>query len=209
MNYELCVPLHFYNNTAILKAMKRRATGLIMHLTSPKSSFPLQDGKHSRQIDQMSQNNRLVASTNKLSVSLLKRCGVDARSLVEIKRRHAQKRTSVSIFGLQVCKQTCYSVEQPPSLAVLIRRAFSAAARMPLVYIRSDVSAAAETHSQNYTRMYSFDDATTQIPAYFQKVLDTPITGKHNYSVLGTRYSVQSNFFSQQAKQYIYFLTDT
>ena len=30
-------------------------------------------------------------------------------------------------------------------------------ARMPLVYIRSDVSAAAETHSQNYTRMYSFD----------------------------------------------------
>ena len=61
---------------------------------------------------------------------------------------------------------------------------------MPLVYIRSDVSAAAETHSQNYTRMYSFDDATTQIPAYFQKVLDTPITGKHNYSVLGTRYSV-------------------
>ncbi|QSH97770.1 hypothetical protein DWB79_08435 [Treponema medium] len=46
---------------------------------------------------------------------------------------------------------------------------------MPLVYIRSDVSAAAETHSQNYTRMYSFDDATTQIPAYFQKVLDTRI----------------------------------
>ena len=94
MNYELCVPLHFYSNTAILKVMKRRATGLTMHLTSPKSSFPIQDGKHSRQIDQMSQNNRLVASTNKLSVSLL------------------------------------------------------------------------------------------------QKVLDTPITGKHNYSVLGTRYSV-------------------
>ena len=70
---------------------------------------------------------------------------------------------------------SCYSVEQPPSLAVLIRRAFSAAARMPLVYIRSDVSAAAETHSQNYTRMYSFDDATTQIPAYFQKVLDTRV----------------------------------
>ena len=196
--------MHFYNNTAILKAMKRRATGLIMHLTSPKSSFPLQDGKHSRQIDQMSQNNRLVASTNKLSVSLLKRCGVDARSLVEIKRRHAQKRTSVSIFGLQVCKQTCYSVEQPPSLAVLIRRAFSAAARMPLVYIRSDVSAAAETHSQNYTRMYSFDDATTQIPAYFQKVLDTPISGNTitRYSVLGTRYSVLGTRYSVLGTRY-------
>ena len=102
-------------------------------------------------------------------VNLLKIGGVDARSLVEIKRRHAQKRTSVSIFGLQVCKQTCYSVEQPPSLAVLIRRAFSAAARMPLVYIRSDVSAAAETHSQNYTRMYSFDDATTQMRRIFSK----------------------------------------
>ena len=99
-----------------------------------------------------------------LPINLLKICEADARSLAEIKRRHAQKRTSVSIFGLQVCKQTCYSVEQPPSLAVLIRRAFSAAARMPLVYIRSDVSAAAETHSQNYTRMYSFDDATTQTP---------------------------------------------
>ena len=43
------------------------------------------------------------------------------------------------------------------------------AARMPLVYIRSDVSAAAETHSQNYTRMYSFDDATTQMRRIFQK----------------------------------------
>ena len=41
---------------------------------------------------------------------------------------------------------------------------------MPLVYIRSDVSAAAETHSQNYTRMYSFDDATTQMRRIFQKV---------------------------------------
>ena len=45
------------------------------------------------------------------------------------------------------------------------------AARMPLVYIRSDVSAAAETHSQNYTRMYSFDDATTQMRRIFQKVI--------------------------------------
>ena len=43
------------------------------------------------------------------------------------------------------------------------------AARMPLVYIRSDVSAAAETHSQNYTRMYSFDDATTQMRRIFSK----------------------------------------
>ena len=40
---------------------------------------------------------------------------------------------------------------------------------MPLVYIRSDVSAAAETHSQNYTRMYSFDDATTQMRRIFSK----------------------------------------
>ena len=111
----------------------------------------------------------LTKAQNILSVSLLKICEADARSLAEIKRRHAQKRTSVSIFGLQVCKQTCYSVEQPPSLAVLIRRAFSAAARMPLVYIRSDVSAAAETHSQNYTRMYSFGDATTQICCIFAK----------------------------------------
>ena len=138
-HYRLFFLLHFYNNTAILKAMKRRATGLTMQLISPKSSFPLQDGKHSRQIDQMSQNNRLVASTNKLSVSLLKRCGVDARSLVEIKRRRI-----------------------------------------------------------GYTLSIYFDVATTQIPAYFQKVLDTPITGNTitRYSVLGTRYSVLGTRYS-------------
>ena len=33
---------------------------------------------------------------------------------------------------------------------------------MPLVLTRSDVSRERETRSQNYTRMYSFDDATTQ-----------------------------------------------
>ena len=129
-----------------------------------------------------------------LPINLLKICEADARSLAEIKRRHAQKRTSVSIFGLQVCKQTCYSVEQPPSLAVLIRRAFSAAARMPLVYIRSDVSAAAETHSQNYTRMYSFDDATTQMPAYFQKGLDMTLTG----GIIFTAHSSQLTAHSSQ-----------
>ena len=76
-------------------------------------------------------------------------------------------------------------------MAVLIRRAFSAAARMPLVYIRSDVSAAAETHSQNYTRMYSFDDATTQIPAYFQEVLDTRVID----STILTAHSSQLEYF--------------
>ena len=38
-HYRLFFLLHFYNNTAILKAMKRRATGLTMQLISPKSSF--------------------------------------------------------------------------------------------------------------------------------------------------------------------------
>ena len=80
-HYRLFFLLHFYNNTAILKAMKRRATGLTMQLISPKSSFPLQDGKHSRQIEQMPQNNKIAASTNKLSVSLLKiGCCVEPRT---------------------------------------------------------------------------------------------------------------------------------
>ena len=131
-HYRLFFLLHFYNNTAILKAMKRRATGLTMQLISLKSSFPIQDGKHSRQIEQMPQNNEIAASVNKLSVSLLKRCGVDARSLVEIKRRRI-----------------------------------------------------------GYTLSIYFDVATTQIPAYFQKVLDTPITGNTitRHSTLDTRHS--------------------
>ena len=84
------------------------------------------------------------AQTTAFKNSLLKIGGVDARSLVEIKRRRIGY--TLSIFS----------------------RGMDAAG-----YIRSDVSAVSETHSQNYTRMYSFDDATTQIPAYFQKVVDT------------------------------------
>ena len=84
------------------------------------------------------------AQTTAFKNSLLKIGGVDARSLVEIKRRRIGY--TLSIFS----------------------RGMDAAG-----YIRSDVSAVSETHSQNYTRMYSFDDATTQIPAYFQKILDT------------------------------------
>ena len=60
--------------------MQRRSTGLTMQLISPKSSFPIQDGKHSRQIEQMPQNNKIAASTNKLSVSLLQIDDADARS---------------------------------------------------------------------------------------------------------------------------------
>ena len=37
------------------------------------------------------------------SVSLLQRCGVDARSLAEIKRGHVPKYTSMYILGLRVC----------------------------------------------------------------------------------------------------------
>ena len=89
------------------------------------------------------------AQTTAFKNSLLKIGGVDARSLVEIKRRHAQKRTSVSIFGLQVCKQTCYCMEPPPSVAVLIRRGFSVAARMLLVIsvamFRGDAKLAAKS----------------------------------------------------------------
>ena len=86
------------------------------------------------------------AQTTAFKNSLLKIGGVDARSLVEIKRRRIGY--TLSIFS----------------------RGMDAAG-----YIRSDVSAVSETHSQNYTRMYSFDDATTQIPAYFQKVVDIKI----------------------------------
>ena len=89
-------------------------------------------------------NSLSKAQTTAFKNSLLKIGGVDARSLVEIKRRRIGY--TLSIFS----------------------RGMDAAG-----YIRSDVSAVSETHSQNYTRMYSFDDATTQIPAYFQKILDT------------------------------------
>ena len=87
-------------------------------------------------------NSLSKAQTTAFKNSLLKIGGVDARSLVEIKRRRIGY--TLSIFS----------------------RGMDAAG-----YIRSDVSAVSETHSQNYTRMYSFDDATTQIPAYFQKVV--------------------------------------
>ena len=107
------------------------------------------------------------AQTTAFKNSLLKIGGVDARSLVEIKRRRIGY--TLSIFS----------------------RGMDAAG-----YIRSDVSAVSETHSQNYTRMYSFDDATTQIPAYFQKVVDT-------HSFVGIIPQQLSNFsnFSNSATQ--------
>ena len=86
------------------------------------------------------------AQTTAFKNSLLKIGGVDTRSLVEIKRRRIGYTLSVFSRGMDAAG-----------------------------YIRSDVSAVSETHSQNYTRMYRFDDATTQIPAYFQKVLDIPV----------------------------------
>ena len=72
--------LHFHIGRVILLNMQRRSTGLTMQLISLKSSFPIQDGKHSRQIEQMPQNNEIAASVNKLSVSLLQIDDADARS---------------------------------------------------------------------------------------------------------------------------------
>ena len=109
-------------------------------------------------------NSLSKAQTTAFKNSLLKIGGVDARSLVEIKRRRIGY--TLSIFS----------------------RGMDAAG-----YIRSDVSAVSETHSQNYTRMYSFDDATTQIPAYFQKVVDT-------YSFVGIITQQLSNSATQQLK---------
>ena len=49
----------------------------------------------------MPQNNKIAASTNKLSVSLLQIDGVDARSLAEIKRKHATECTSYTFCGYE------------------------------------------------------------------------------------------------------------
>ena len=53
--------------------------------------------------------------------NLLQIDGVDARSLAEIKRRHAQECTSLHILGLPVCKQTGYCFEPRTSMSVLIQ----------------------------------------------------------------------------------------
>ena len=95
------------------------------------------------------------------SVSLLQRGGIDARSVQKTPAGTVNNVRPCTLFTDTFAMQTCYCIEPPPSVAVLIRRGlFAAAAWMPLALSSSDVSAPAETRHQNYTRKYTFDDAT-------------------------------------------------
>ena len=151
MNYELFFPLHFPAFASIIILMSSRYTAYPQYQPPLTKMHPL-------------------VPRHLLPINLLKICEADARSAQKTPAGTVNNIRPCTLFTYTFAMQTCYCIEPPPSVAVLIRRGlFAVAARMPLVYIRSDVSAAAETHSQNYTRMYSFGDATTQICCIFAK----------------------------------------
>ena len=81
--------------------------------------------------------------------------------------------------------RTRFGLEPPPSVAVLIRRGlFAAAAWMPLLSTRSDVSRLRETRSQNYTGMYSFDGRCV---VYLQKMITLLYYHYEHYSQTADR----------------------
>ena len=76
---------------------------------------------------------------NILSVSLLQIGGIDARSAQKTPAGTVNNIRPCTLFTYTFAMQTCYCIEPPPSVAVLIRRGlFAVAAWTPLVLTSSE-----------------------------------------------------------------------
>ena len=110
---------------------------------------------------------------------------VDTRRTAKKYRRHAKECISCTFFSCEFALRTRFGLEPAASVPLLIRRGlFAAAAWMPLVSTRSDVSRLRETRSQNYTRMYSFDG---RCAVYFKRTGGGGYNGPHNQTYRSVR----------------------
>ena len=121
------------------------------------------------------------------SVSLLQRCGVDARSLAEIKRRHVPKYTSMYILGLRVCNANSLLHRTTAVHGGIDTLSIFSSGTDAARIMQKRCFGTAETRCQKCTRMYAFGNATTQMPAYLQKGLDMIVSN----SIILTAYSLQ------------------
>ena len=82
---------------------------------------------------------QILLSGQQSTVSLLKRGGVDARSAQKTPAGTVNNIRPCTLFTYTFAMQTCYCIEPPPSVAVLIRRGlFAVAAWTPLVLTSSE-----------------------------------------------------------------------
>ena len=129
------------------------------------------------------------------SVSLLQRCGVDARSLAEIKRRHVPKYTSMYILGLRVCNANSLLHRTTAVHGGIDTLSIFSSGTDAARIMQKRCFGTAETRCQKCTRMYAFGNATTQMPAYLQKGLDMIVSN----SIILTAYSLQLTAYSSLA----------
>lgn len=90
------------------------------------------------------------------------------KARVKINRRHGTKCTSMYISYLRGCKANTLQARTTAVRAGSEMLRIFSSGKDAAGLNRSDVSASAETRYQKCTWMYTFDDATTQMPAYLQ-----------------------------------------
>ena len=129
------------------------------------------------------------------SVSLLQIGGADARNLVEIKRRHVPKYTSMYILGLRVCNANSLLHRTTAVHGGIDTLSIFSSGTDAARIMQKRCFGTAETRCQKCTRMYAFGNATTQMPAYLQKGLDMIVSN----SIILTAYSLQLTAYSSLA----------
>ena len=112
-------PLHYLIFSPIIITMPSR------HTAYPQYQPPLTKAQ--------------TPAQNILSVSLLQIGGIDARSAQKTPAGTTKNEHPCTFFVCEFAVRTRFCLKPLPSLAVLIRRGFSKAARMPLVLSNSDV----------------------------------------------------------------------
>ena len=112
-------PLHYLIFSPIIITMPSR------HTAYPQYQPPLTKAQ--------------TPAQNILSVSLLQIGGIDARSAQKTPAGTVNNIRPCTLFTYTFAMQTCYCIEPPPSVAVLIRRGlFAVAAWTPLVLTSSE-----------------------------------------------------------------------
>ena len=163
MNYELFFPLHYLIFSPIIITMPSRHTAYPQYQPS------------------------LTKAQNILSVSLLQIGGIDARSAQKTPAGTVNNIRPCTLFTYTFAMQTCYCIEPPPSVAVLIRRGlFAVAAWTPLVLTSSEFRLYAKLTVKTIQGCIVLAMRQRRYAAYLQKGLDTPAIG----SIIFTAHSL-------------------
>ena len=130
-----------------------------------------------------------------LPINLLKICEADARSAQKTPAGTVNNIRPCTLFTYTFAMQTCYCIEPPPSVAVLIRRGlFAVAAWTPLVLTSSEFRLYAKLTVKTIQGCIVLAMQQRRYAAYLQKGLDTPIIS----GIIFTAHSSQLTAHSSQ-----------